>query len=247
MKSYSHKLLATSGLHFLRFPRSWDWGELMFLHSVPMRVQRAQKQGCVLCVWCTHVINTQTQTQRNSIENTSACVTFKIANPSKLQTFKKTKYTKNTSMVRPLEIIIVFPFPVEELLPFVTVWETKLEIRAWVTLVSIIYLSPFPAKRTILHLIKYIIFSSLIFVTSSECKAKVMMREKSKILVRRTCSALAGVRSHSSHVWLFATLWTVLGSSVHGTSQARILEWVATPSSRGSSQPRDQTRISRVW
>ena len=32
------------------------------------------------------------------------------------------------------------------------------------------------------------------------------------------------------------------GSSVHGILQARILEWVATPSSRGSSQPRDQTQ-----
>ena len=31
------------------------------------------------------------------------------------------------------------------------------------------------------------------------------------------------------------------GSSVHGISQARILEWVAMPFSRGSSQPRDQT------
>ena len=30
-----------------------------------------------------------------------------------------------------------------------------------------------------------------------------------------------------------------LGSSVHGILQARILEWVAIPSSRGSSQPRD--------
>ena len=30
------------------------------------------------------------------------------------------------------------------------------------------------------------------------------------------------------------------GSSVHGILQARILEWVAMPSSRGSSQPRDQ-------
>ena len=53
-----------------------------------------------------------------------------LPHPSKLQTFNKTKYTKNASMVRPLEIITVFPFPVEELLPFVTVWETKLEIRA---------------------------------------------------------------------------------------------------------------------
>ena len=34
------------------------------------------------------------------------------------------------------------------------------------------------------------------------------------------------------------------GSSVHGISQARILEWVAMSSSRGSSQPRDQTCIS---
>ena len=31
------------------------------------------------------------------------------------------------------------------------------------------------------------------------------------------------------------------GSSVHGDSQARILEWVAVPSSRASSQPRHRT------
>ena len=34
------------------------------------------------------------------------------------------------------------------------------------------------------------------------------------------------------------------GSSVHGISQTRILEWVAIPFSRGSSQPRDWTWIS---
>ena len=36
------------------------------------------------------------------------------------------------------------------------------------------------------------------------------------------------------------------GSSVHGILQARILEWVAMPSSRGSSRPRDQTHISYI-
>ena len=36
------------------------------------------------------------------------------------------------------------------------------------------------------------------------------------------------------------------GSSVHGILQAIILEWVAIPSSRGSSQPRDQTEISHI-
>ena len=35
-------------------------------------------------------------------------------------------------------------------------------------------------------------------------------------------------------------------SSVHGIFQARILEWVATSSSRGSSQPRDRTHVSCV-
>ena len=34
------------------------------------------------------------------------------------------------------------------------------------------------------------------------------------------------------------------GSSVHGILQARILEWVAMASSRGSSQPRDWTQVS---
>ena len=34
------------------------------------------------------------------------------------------------------------------------------------------------------------------------------------------------------------------GSSVHGILQARILEWVAMPSSRGSSLPRDWTHVS---
>ena len=34
------------------------------------------------------------------------------------------------------------------------------------------------------------------------------------------------------------------GSSVHGILQARILEWVAMPSSRGSSRLRDRTHVS---
>ena len=36
------------------------------------------------------------------------------------------------------------------------------------------------------------------------------------------------------------------GSSVHGILQARFREWVAMPSSRGSSQPRDQIQVSRT-
>ena len=36
------------------------------------------------------------------------------------------------------------------------------------------------------------------------------------------------------------------GSSVHGILQARILEWVAMPSSRESSKPRDRTLVSHI-
>ena len=41
-------------------------------------------------------------------------------------------------------------------------------------------------------------------------------------------------------------LYSLPGSSVHGILQARILEWVAVPFSRGSSQPRDQTQVSCI-
>ena len=37
------------------------------------------------------------------------------------------------------------------------------------------------------------------------------------------------------------------GSSVHRILQARILEWVAISSSRGYSQPRDQTQVYLVY
>ena len=36
------------------------------------------------------------------------------------------------------------------------------------------------------------------------------------------------------------------GSSVHGISQARILEWIAISFFRESSQPKDRTRISCI-
>ena len=63
-----------------------------------------------------------------------------------------------------------------------------------------------------------------------------------------TCSGLpnkglsACVLSRSSCVQLCATPWTLAprpGSSVHGILPARILEWVAVPSSRGLAQSRD--------
>ena len=61
---------------------------------------------------------------------------------------------------------------------------------------------------------------------------------------------LCAVLSHSV-VSLRVTLGdpldcSLLGSSVHGIFQARILEWAAMLSSRGSSQPRDRTQVFHI-
>ena len=51
-----------------------------------------------------------------------------------------------------------------------------------------------------------------------------------------------------SHVRLFSTPWIVAHQAPlsMGILQARILEWVAMPSSRGSSQPKDRTQVSCI-
>ena len=60
-------------------------------------------------------------------------------------------------------------------------------------------------------------------------------RVKVRVLVTQPCPALCNPMDCSRP-----------GSSVYGILQARILEWVAIPSSRGSSQPRDRTWVSCI-
>ena len=50
-----------------------------------------------------------------------------------------------------------------------------------------------------------------------------------------------------SRARLFAVLWTLARKSLSlGILQARLLEWVAMPSSRGSCRPRDRALVSHV-
>ena len=60
----------------------------------------------------------------------------------------------------------------------------------------------------------------------------------------------AYILCYFSHIWLFATAWTLWTVAhqipVHGIFLARILEWVAMSSSRGSSLPRDQIQVFYV-
>ena len=49
-----------------------------------------------------------------------------------------------------------------------------------------------------------------------------------------------------SRVWLFVTLWSLPGFSIHEIFQARILKWVVISFSRASSWPRDRTWVSCI-
>ena len=44
----------------------------------------------------------------------------------------------------------------------------------------------------------------------------------------------------------YLTLCDPMDYTVHGILQVRMLEWVAIPFSRGSSQPRDRTQVSCI-
>ena len=63
------------------------------------------------------------------------------------------------------------------------------------------------------------------------------------------CICTYAVVSSLSSDQLFCDLmdYSPPGSSVYGMALARILEWVAIPFSRGSSQPRDRTQVSYIW
>ena len=61
------------------------------------------------------------------------------------------------------------------------------------------------------------------------CITKALESE-SEVKITQSCLTLCDPRDYT----------------VHGILQARILEWVAFPFSRGSSQPRDQSQVSRI-
>ena len=80
------------------------------------------------------------------------------------------------------------------------------------------------------------VFSTTFLSLSCHNNWQISSREKWKnMLVAQPCPTLCDPIDCSPP-----------GSSVHGILQVRILECVAMPSSRGSSQPRDWTQVSRT-
>ena len=71
----------------------------------------------------------------------------------------------------------------------------------------------------------------------------MMMRES---VLHREDSHVKGLREKTESRSVESDSCNPMGYTVHGILQAGILEWVAVPFSRGSSQPRNGTRVSCI-
>ena len=74
------------------------------------------------------------------------------------------------------------------------------------------------------------------------CCYKLSKSSQSENQIGVTISKLKQVKVSQS----YPTLFDLMDYTVHEIFQARILEWVAFPFFRGSSQPRDQTQVSCI-
>ena len=74
-----------------------------------------------------------------------------------------------------------------------------------------------------------------------------LLTSVAKVLVLQLQNHVWKVTSvKANSFWPYGPYCSPPGFSVHGILQARILEWVAMPSSRGSSPPRDWTHVSYI-
>ena len=105
-----------------------------------------------------------------------------------------------------------------------------------------------------LFFLKHIFYWSIVDFQCFRCTAKWFSYTYTHILFLKLFSTIGyykiltivlsekKVKVAQSHL----TLCDSMHYTVHGIFQARILEWVAFPFSRGSSQPRDRTQVSCI-
>ena len=94
-------------------------------------------------------------------------------------------------------------------------------------------------ENTTLKRYMHLMFTEIVFIIDKMWKQlKCLWRDEKYVVCAKSpqsCPTLCNPMKYSQP-----------GSSVHGILQARILEWVAIPSSRGSSLPKDRTHVSYV-
>ena len=70
--------------------------------------------------------------------------------------------------------------------------------------------------------------------------------QRCKHVYASCCTVLVYFSGHCGSRSVVSDSLQAMDHTVHGILQTRILEWVAVPSSRESSQPRDQTQVSHI-
>ena len=102
-----------------------------------------------------------------------------------------------------------------------------LVIQSLFQVVLIHSLHSFPRRPQLVHVL---IFQAACEAGTFSCSPSALHRVLCCVLSPQSCS----------------TLCNPMDYTVQGILQARILEWVAFPFSRGSSQPRDRTQVSHI-
>ena len=93
----------------------------------------------------------------------------------------------------------------------------------------------FPYTRVPFSILWKTLSRALFLFLTANFSSPVLWKWKVKVLVTQSSPTLCDPVDGSSS-----------GSSVHWILQARVLEWVAIPFSRGSPWPRDRTQVSRI-
>ena len=138
---------------------------------------------------------------------------------------------------------------------------------SWINLKNVILYKRSQTKEYILYnftYVKYIVYDFIYMIEKAKSDVTTVVTYEIWILNERDIrehwkdhTSLLGwflngcmnvMWKSLSHVQFFATSQTssLPGSSVPGIFQARTLEWVAIPFSRGSSWPRDRTQVSHI-
>ena len=151
--------------------------------------------------------------------------------PIRLVLMKKLDTQKVKKFNRIFRKLFSMPFFLELEIPPLTTTHALL-IKNYVTACSkkfqVFYMSSYPIPFTTIIFWSFRDFSWNIYIYTH---TRVCVRAKSLQSYPTLCNPMD---------------YSLPGSSIHGILQSRILEWVVMPSSRGSSQPRDQTCVSYV-
>ncbi|CAM9452049.1 unnamed protein product [Rangifer tarandus platyrhynchus] len=84
------------------------------------------------------------------------------------------------------------------------------------------------------------------WVAISFSRGSSRLRDRTGSLAQQAGSLLSGPPGKVKVAQSYLAPCDPMDYTVHGIFQARILEWVAFPFSRGSSQPRDGTQVSHI-